>query len=84
MSEELKVFKNDTDQAIYLNEKTMEEIGLDIDDTLIVTKTDDGFILTKKTSIPFEEEWDEFIQSSDSYDDKELYDWGETRGREKW
>lgn len=84
MSIELKIFKSDTDQAIFLKEKTIEEMGLDIGDTLIVTKTDDGIILTKKTAKTFDEEWNEFIQNGGSYDDKDMYDWGKPRGREIW
>lgn len=84
MSAELKVFKSDTDQAIFLKEKTIEEMGLEIDETLIVTKTDEGFILTKKKAETFDEEWNEFIQNGGSYDDKDMYDWGKPRGREIW
>lgn len=51
-------------------------MGLEIDETLIVTKTDEDFILTKKKDKTFDEEWDEFIQNGGSYDDKDMYDWG--------
>lgn len=59
-------------------------MGLDIGATLIVTNTDDGFILTKKTAKTVDGEWDEFIQNDGSYGDKDMYDWRKPGSREIW
>ncbi|SOC41159.1 AbrB/MazE/SpoVT family DNA-binding domain-containing protein [Salinicoccus kekensis] len=84
MNKELKVFKSGNGQAISLKKKAMEDMGLEIGDTLVYSKYEDGIVITKKTEKNFEERWNEFFENGGSYHDKESYDWGEPRGREIW
>lgn len=78
-----KVYRNGNSQSLTLHKSIMDELGIEIGETLSCY-VEDGKIIFEKKERSFEDEWNEFFDNGGSYQQyrEEEIDWEKPVGRE--